>query len=235
MISRVAILLVAVCVACKPAPSGPSRAVDTTPKVRATVVTIRTTIQPANRVYDHTIVIVGDRARSTVEQDVWRLFDLKARTVTFVDDIEEAIRTEPIDTIVARRKNALNGALPPHYPTVTFARNGATKVMFGVTAEEAVIESGDYRRELWLADHPSIPDGLFAAMHASDPLTSPLAPMMRAVDSALVDVREFPLVDHAEISYGKQKLVIDRAVVNIAQRDVPETLITWPRGYREQK
>jgi hypothetical protein len=200
--------------------------------MRATVVTIRTTVQPEGRVRNHTIVIAGDLARSTSEQDVWRLFDMKTKTVTFVDDIEKTIRTEPLDAIVARRRNGMNGALPSHYPTATFARNGAKKTILGVTAEEAVIESGAYRRQLWLADHPSIPDGLFAAMHASEPPTSPLAPMMRAVDAALIDVDEFPLVDHAEMPYGKQTLVVDRAVVGIDEREVPKTLLTLPKGYR---
>jgi hypothetical protein len=227
--------LVAVCVACKPAPSTPARPVASAPKIRATVVTIRTTIRPANRVHNHTIVIAGDRARSTDEHDAWRLFDVKAKTVTFVDDIGKTIRTEPLDALVTRRKSAMNGGLPSHYPTATFARNGTKKPMLGVTAEEAVIESGAYRRRLWLADHPAIPDGLFAAMHASEPVTSPLAPMMRAVDDALFDLKEFPLLDHAEMPYGKRKLIIDRAVVGITQREVPEMLVTVPKGYRELK
>jgi hypothetical protein len=225
-------ILVTLCVACKPAPPRPARTADTAPKVRATVVTIRTTVQPENRVRNHTIVIAGDRARSTSEQDVWRLFDLKAKTVTFVDDIEKTIRTEPLDSIVTRRRNATRDALPPHYPTATFARNGTKKSILGVNAEEAVIESGAYRRQLWLGVHPLIPAGLFAAMHASEPVTSPLAPMMHAVDDALIDVKEFPLLDHAEVPYGKEKLVIERAVVGIALREVPETLLALPKGYR---
>jgi hypothetical protein len=72
-------------------------------------------------------------------------------------------------------------------------------------------------------------------MHASEPVTSPLAPMMRAVDDALFDLKEFPLLDHAEMPYGKRKLIIDRAVVGITQREVPEMLVTVPKGYRELK
>jgi len=45
-----------------------------------TVVTIQTTIQPANKTYTHTLVIANDRARSSDEVDEWRLFDFREKT-----------------------------------------------------------------------------------------------------------------------------------------------------------
>jgi len=219
--------------ACKPAPPEPAQPAPAGPTVRATVVTIRTTIRPSKRTFGHTLVIAGDRARSTNERDVWRLYDFRAKTVTFVDDVERTFRTESIESIVKKRRAATSETLPPHYPVAEFRRGDATRTILGVTAKEAVIESGDYKRRLWVAEHPSIPPSLFATMHASETVSSPLAPMMRAVDEALIDLSGFPLLDQAELPYGKEKLVIERAVVNITQRDVPEASLMVPKGYRD--
>jgi len=181
----------------------------------------------------HTIVIANDRARSTNERDVWRLYDLRAKTVTFVDDIERTFHSESIESMVLKRRAAMRETLPPHYPIVKFRRGEATRTILGLTAQEAVIESGAYQRQLWVAEHPSIPRSLFATMHATEPVSSPLAAMMRAADAALIDLSGFPLLDHAELPYGKEKLVIDRAVVRVAERDVPEAMLMVPKEYRD--
>ena len=197
------------------------------------MVTIRTTIQPGNRNYVQSLVISGDRARFTGEIDHWRLFDTKARTVTFVDDIAKTVRTEPLSSIVEKRRATLDGALPAHFPKAQITNSGARKPMHGVNAEQSVLEVGAYKRELWIGDHPAIPDDLFAMMVASDEPSSPLAPMMRAVDEALLRTKGYPLLDHAEVPYGKSKSVVERTVIGIAQRDVPEALITLPRDYED--
>jgi hypothetical protein len=203
------------------------------PTVRATVVTIRTSMVPESRTQTRTLVIAGDQARDTGEHEVWRLFDTKAGTVTFVDEIERTFRTESLKTILAQRRAITAKSLPPHYPRVRLVRPGTKRQIQGVTAELLVIESGAYKRELWLGEHPAIPRGLFAMMYASDPPTLPLAPMMRAVDDALIATRGFPLADHAEVPVSKDTLIVDRMVVDIATKDVPETLLAIPKGYRD--
>ena len=226
---RLLLLLVAVCLACKPAqeqpPAKPSAA---GPQVRATVVTIRTTV--GEKTHDHTLVIAGNRARNTGEQDTWRLYDTKANTVTFVDDVERTLRTEPLSAIAARRRTANAANISAQFPRARLVRTKETKPLHGATARAVAIESGTYRRELWLAEHPSIPRGLFAMMHASDPTTSPLAPMMSAVDQALADERGFPLVDKATMG---GRVVVERTVTGIVQRDVPEALLELPKGYKD--
>ncbi len=57
--------------------------------------------------------------------------------------------------------------------------------------------------------------------------------MMNASDDGLSKVRGFPLVDHAELPYGKSKLVVDRTVVKIENRDVPESLLIISSDYKE--
>jgi hypothetical protein len=233
-IPRLFVFVAVLCVACKPAPAPSSKAAKPAgPAVRATVVTIRTSIQPGNRTLTHTIVILGDRARSTAEFDTWRLFDTKAKTVTFVDDVEQTIRTESLESILKRRRDATEESLPSHYRSARLLREDATRTIQGVTAKQSVIEAGAYRRELWFADHSSIPRGLFAMMTAAETPSSPLAPMMRAVDDALAKEEGFPLLEHTEIPYGETKMVINRVVTSIAKRDVPQATIVVPKGYRD--
>ena len=195
--------------------------------------TIRTTIQPDNKTYDHKLVIVNGIARHTGELDAWRLFDTKANTVTFVDDAAKTIRTESMQSILAQRGKVLATTLPSHYPTVKVSRGGTRKPIQGVNAEHVLIEVGAFRRELWLGEHRAIPAGLFAMMNASEAPSSPLAPMMRPAEPVLTETRGFPLAEHIEVTYGKKKIVVDRNVVSIAESDVPETTTMLPRGYRD--
>ena len=229
---RIAIFLTLLCVACKPDAPKPAKPAAG-PQVRATVVTIRTTIEPAKTAHTHTLVIAGDRARDTGERDAWRLYDTKANTVTFVDDVARTIRTEPLPAILARRRTATAASVAPYYPRVKLVATAEKKPLHGATAEQHVLESGKYKRELWLAEHPAIPGGLFAMMHASDALSSPLAPMMRAADEALLAARGFPLTDHTEVPLADGKMVVDRSVVSIAQQQVPEGVLALPKGYKD--
>lgn len=224
------LLLAAVCTACKPAPTAP-RSTAAQPTVRATVVTVRTIED--KKTHDHAIVILGDKARDTSEHDAWRLFDTKANTVTYVDDVARTVRTEPIAEIVRRRRVTEAGVLPAHFPPARIERTNERRPMQGATARQSVIEAGAYRRELWMAEHPAIPRSLFSMMHASTPPSSPLAPMMRSVDEALIDASGFPLLDRTVVPFGETNLTIERRVIAIAQRDVAESLFAVPQDYRD--
>jgi hypothetical protein len=231
-LSETILLFIAIFIACKPTP--PPLATTTAvagPSVRATVVSIRTTTKPENRTQTRSLVIAGNLARDTGEQEVWRLFDTKAETVTFIDEIEKTIRIESLQSLIAKRRAVTAAALPAHYPRVRVTRPGTTRTLNGVSAESLVIESGAYKRELWLGEHPAIPRDLFSMMQASDPPTKPLAPMMRAVDEALLAARGFPLADHAEVPVAKETMIVDRVVAGIVTRDVPQSLLAVP-NYR---
>jgi hypothetical protein len=228
----VALALTLACATCKretPKPSAPVAG----PTVRATVITLRTTIEPGKRSLLHTIVVAGDRARSTAEHDTWRLFDTKAKTVTIVDEIDRTIRTETLDSIEKKREAAMKGGLPAGYPAVTIQITDERRPILGVTARKSVIESGAYRRELWLGEHAAIPERLFAMMQSAEVPSSPLAPMLRRVDEVLREVKGFPLVDHSEVPYGDKKLVVDRSVLSVTQHDVPQTMLAIPAQYRD--
>ncbi|HEY0159604.1 MAG TPA: hypothetical protein VGF28_20115 [Thermoanaerobaculia bacterium] len=231
---RLVILAVAVCISCKqqapPKPGTPAAAV---PQVQATVVTILTTVEPAKKTYTHSLIITGDRARHTGELDAWRLYDTGAGTITFVDDVKKTVRVEKLQDVQRRRRAALATALPPHYPRLRLAATATKKPLHGTTATQNLIEANGYRRELWLAEHPAIPAGLFGMMQASERSASPLEPMMRAVDEALMTTRGFPLVDRSEVTYGNEKMVVERSVVSIQKQNVAATAVAVPKGYED--
>jgi len=202
------------------------------PQVRATVVTIRTTIQPANRNYVHALMIADDLARSGDEVDAWRLFDLKKNEVTFVDDVAKTFRTASLDALTKEHRDAFGDRPAPELPVAEWSTSGAKKTVGGFEATQAMVRMGGYQRELWIAEKSPIPAQLFAFMRASEPAPSPIAGVTRAVDEALLKIRGFPLSDHAELAYDGKKLVVDRIVEKIEQKDVPASWFVVPRGYR---
>ena len=54
-------------------------------------INLRTTISPSNKVFAQAVVIVNGKARSLDELDRWRLFDVPGGSVTYVDDVSEAL------------------------------------------------------------------------------------------------------------------------------------------------
>ncbi len=209
-----------------PAPGGP--------QVQATVVTIRTTLQPENKTTNSTIVIGDDFARQAEEIGRWRLFDFKRDRVAFVDDIAKTYRYESLKSLEQRHANAAFQPMADDTPRAEYLVTGATRPILGIQASQAIVKLGGYQRELWFAEHPAIPSDLFALIQASE-LPGPAAPMVRKSNEGLLAMRGFPLVDHAEVPYGKDRIVVDRAVVSIAKRNVPEALLVIPKKYREIK
>src|SRR6266849_1130454 len=203
--------------ACQAKMKVPPRLAAPEPKIRATVVTIRTTVEPAKKSFVHSLVIANNRARSGDEVDSWRLFDLAKQQVTYVNDVTKTYRVEPLAAILRRRADAMEQPLAPEIPPARFAVTGAKRVVDGIETSQAVIRSGGYVRELWIGAHPQIPPDLFAMMNASAPLSSPIAPMMKEADAALTSMRGFPLVDRSELPIGDKRLIVDHSVIKVEQ------------------
>ena len=230
------LLALALTFACnKPPASAPPAAKKNGPTIRATVVTIQTTIQPASKTYAHEIVIANNRARSTDEKDQWRLFDFAQKQVTYVDDIAHTLRIQSFADAIASRRAAVARPVPEGLPRAQFAVTNAQKTLQGVTTKQSIILLGAYQRELWIGSHPLIPRGLFAMLQATEPASSPLAGITRTANEALMEVQGFPLADHAELPYENKKMVVDNTVVKIEQRDVPATMLTVSGKYAEGK
>ncbi len=222
-----ALLLVAAC--SKQAVQAPLRKIEglAEPTIQATVVTIQTSLQPQNKALTHSIVIANGLARSDDELDRWRLFNLDQNSITFVDDLAKTYYTVPVD-VGPRPSAAAEGGGPTWVQTgakrpsaaaegggPTWVQTGAKRVVNGVEASQFLIRMGAYQRELWIGAPPSIPQQLFAMMNAD-----------------LSTIRGFPMLDHSELSYGKSKLVVDRSVVKIEQKNVPQSLLTLRSDYK---
>lgn len=233
MIGPGALLLVFL--ACKPAAPPPAKPAARAqgPQTRATVVTIQTTIQPGNKTTSHTLVIANGRARSSDELDAWRLFDLANGRVTFVNDIEKTYRTVAQQQLEKDRRGALDDPVPADLPRAQLAATNAKKTLQGVPAAQSVVKLGGYTHELWIGQHPLIPPRLYALILASEPPSSPLVPVMDKVDDALLKTNGFPLAEHSELTYGKKKMTVDRQVVKIEQRDVPQWWLNVRGDYKD--
>jgi hypothetical protein len=178
--------------------------IEPEPQMVATVVTVQTSLQPQNKIFQHSIVIANGHARSSDAIDHWRLFDLAQNRVTYVDDLEKTYYT-----IASTPQNAseIAGA-----PTPT----GEKRVLLGVEATQFLIRLGGFQRELWIGSPPQIPPNLFGM-----------------IDTKFAKVTGFPLIDHAELPYGKTKMTLERIVLKIEQRDVPQSSLDIPSDYKE--
>jgi hypothetical protein len=221
-----------ICASCRPAAPPQKKAAAPVPKTRAVVVTIRTVIQPDNKTIDHAIVIANGRARSTDELDRWRLFDFKNDRVTFVDDISKTFRNVPMTDLVRDRLGTLHAPLQDNVPRAQLVPTKEHAPIQSADTVKYVVRLGGYVHELRIGVHPSIPPQLFAMMLASRPPSSPFEPVMRSVDEALLGVKGFPLAEHSELPYGNKKIVVDKSVVSIVQRDVPQSMLNVPASYR---
>lgn len=196
------------------------------------VLTIQTTLQPQNKTFQHSIVIGAGRARSEDEVDRWRLFDLDRGQVTFVDDSRRTYETRSVSEAIAERREAAKAPLPEGVPRAEVVSTGAKRVINGIEATQLVIRIGGYQRELWIGSPQSVPPNLFATWFATRPLDPKYEPMMRDADEALMTMRGFPMLDHAELPYGSSKLIVDRNVIRIERRNVQPSLLNVSRTYR---
>jgi hypothetical protein len=202
-------------------------------QVPATVITVETRVQPDNHTFRHRIIIAGGLARSDDEFDRWRLFDFANQRVTWVDDIARTLRSQPLEDAASERRKAAEGPVPDHAPRAEFIRTGVTRTVAGVPTTQVIVRAGGYEREMWIGQPQNVPAGLFAAFFATEPADGKYEPIMREVDDALLDLRGFPMTDHAELPYGESKLVVDRNVVRIERKNVPQSLLQVDSTYRE--
>jgi hypothetical protein len=225
--------LVFLTLACQPQKGIPHLPSTAEPQVKATVVTIRTVLLPDARTFTHSLVIAGGLARSGDELDRWRLFDLSKNEVTFVDDVARTYRRQSLASLISARHAAAAKTLPDTLAAAQLSVTNETRTLQGVAAKKSVVRMGAYQRQLWIGTHPLIPNGLFAMMEAASPVAPTSAPVMRTVDDALFDVRGYPLLEHAELPYGNDKMVLDRTVMKIEQRNVGQSWLAIRSDYKD--
>lgn len=116
-----------------------------------------------------------------------------------------------VDDLAKSYYSAPAAAMPSPQMTAT----GAKRVIAGVEASQFFIRMGAYQREIWIGAPQSVPPQLFGM-----------------IDSRFANVRGFPLADHAELPYGKTKLVVDRSVIKIEQKNVPQSFLNVASDYK---
>lgn len=206
----------------------------TGPQIPATVVTLRTTLQPGNKTTTTTIVVADDLARSTEEVGEWRLFDVKENRVAFVNDFAKTYRYESLESMRDGHDDASSESLYEKIPRVEYAVTAERRDILGVPATKSIVRLGGYQRAIWFGSHPLIPPQLFSLMQASRP-PGPDAPVSKRLDDAFFSSRGFPLADHAELPYANTKIVVDRDVVSIERKNIAASLLDIPETYREVK
>ncbi|HEY0593752.1 MAG TPA: hypothetical protein VGF40_18415 [Thermoanaerobaculia bacterium] len=231
------LLILASALGCAPAaPPPPEQATrpPSGPKVSATVLTIRESSHPPTRAFLHKVVIAGAKVRLGDEKDQWRLFDLEARTVTWVDDVAKTYRTVTLGELLRARERQLRARIPTAgVRPLSVRADEEAREIGGVPARRMVFEMGGYRRELWLSQEP-LAGPLFLRMFvASEPLSEPWAGVMRDAQRALMNAQGFPVVDRSRLTWEGGELLFERQLVRIQKRDVPAEWVTIPADYRD--
>ena len=203
------------------------------PKIRAVLVTIRTTMQPSNRVFNHVIIIANGKARSGDEVDVWHLYEPQRGRVITIDEIAKTHRVTTFEALMAARRKAETAGATQTLPQARLARAGQSRIQFGTEVRQWLISAGEYRRELWIGTHPQIPARLFSSIYATRLSESNTAGVNSQVDRQLAALEGFPMNDRAELPFGTSKMIVERTVTKIEQKDVPQSWLEVPKGSRD--
>ncbi|HVR44116.1 MAG TPA: hypothetical protein VMS56_11815 [Thermoanaerobaculia bacterium] len=211
-------------------PGAPARRA---PQVEATVLTIRESSHPPTRAVLHRILVHGSRVRSTEELDRWRLFDLEAQTVTWVDQIAGTHRTLALDDLVRARRRQLRAPIPSDLPPISVRKTEETMEIAGYPAEQWVMELGGYRRVVWTSLEPIVAPHFLRMWVASSPISEPWAGVMRESEEALFEIEGFPLWDRSELAWEGGGMVSERRLILVEKRRVPRSFFEIPEDYED--
>ncbi len=229
--SLVVLLTAALLAGCRQAPKerDPDAVV---PKIRATLVTIRTTTQPSNKVFNHVLIIANGKARSGDEVDVWHLYEPQQGRVITIDEIGKTHRVHTVAALTAARRKSEEAGSTQTLLQARIADAGQSRVHFGIQVRQWLITAGDYRRELWIGTHPQIPARLYATIYGTRLSESNTAGINSLVDRQLTALDGFPMIDRAEMPIGTSTMIVERTVTKIEQKDVPRSWLEVPKGSR---
>ena len=191
----IVIALAAIVTGCKDAPAtAPSSAPRRTgPTVEAKVLTIRESHHPPTRAFLSPIVVWGSKVRIGTDLDNWRLFDLQAQTVTWVDEPAGTYRTVRAEDLVNRRQRQLRAAVPGGISVMEGGPTGRAVEVEGIAAEQWLMKLGGYEREIWLTKEPLVGKGFFRMWLASEPINEAYAGVRRNLEGALMRQDGFPV------------------------------------------
>lgn len=211
----------------------PKPAAPAVPMVEADVYTFSTTSLPDKRNWLSAVVVSGTKARLTDELDRWRLFDLEANSVTFVNDVEKTFRTETLQSLVRQKSIAERQKMPPDLPRVILARGEGVQVVAGRRVLQYVVQAGSFRREMWFSEEPYIHERLFPLITLSEPIGGPYPAAIASLHRSLAGMRGYPLLEKTTVVYGSKQTVVERRLARVDHKPVPLSLVRIPADYRD--
>jgi hypothetical protein len=214
---------------CDPKPDAQQRRLPTVP---ATVLSIRMSI-PGERASVYLVAMHDQKVRIGSEADRWRLFDLRNRSITFVDDVGRTFRTRTMADLLRDRSALMARDLPAGVPLARVEPIAGAKTVAGIPASGFRITVGGYERELWISQRVLFSPDFLSMYLASESIGTPFAAVMRDAYRSLGTMRGFPVHDHSEMPWGEGRLVIERTVTSQEQRNVPAVWFEIPPGYRD--
>lgn len=202
-------------------------------RVDATVLTLRESSHPPTRALLHRIAVAGGRVRITSELDRWRILDLEAGTVTWVDDVSKTYRTFSHEELIRARRRQIAAPIPGAVEPVAVRRTGRSTEIDGRLADELRMTLGGYEREIWLSREPLIAPEFLRMWTASDPISEPWAGVMSEVQETLMESTGFPLVDRSRLVWEGGSLLFQRRLVDVEERKVSASLFEIPEDYED--
>jgi hypothetical protein len=201
------------------------------PTVAATVLVYETSVAPENRTFRWQVLTDGTRVRFGDDAESWRLFDMAARTVTFVDETRRSWRSRSFDDVLAARGALLETPLPDATP-----RARVSEEPLGVAEGREVIgirvEAGGYRRLLVVSKAPMLPAGSLALKWATDPLEPTNAGMLRDFLPALLGKEGTTVSDRNELTWEGGSMSVETKLVSVRPNIVPKSIFEVPAGFR---
>lgn len=199
---------------------------------QARVLTLVTTMQPANKQLNTEVVVVDSKVRIADELDRWRLFDLERNEVVQVDEVTKSYRRYKLDELLAQKRAATrtapaDGLLPP----VSLQRTGRTQTIGATQAHEWVMQLGGFRRELWLSDEALAGKKFWPLFIASEPAGGAYPARIAQLQLQLASEDGFPVLDQTDVQFGDTKMHVERRLTKNEQKAVPQSLIEIPRDF----
>lgn len=223
---------VAVLIACNEN-SVPSTRQSGDHQVDATVASFRVTTSPDGVETVERIAIHDGKVRLTSERDVWHLFDLGAKTITTIDEIDQTAERVSFDRALSDLRAAAWRDEPVLIASVRTADE--TESVAGFDTRKYVVSVGrGYEREIYVSQRPLIHSDFFLLRLATDSVADEDLPALRSLIRLLDDLDGYPVIDRSRITLDDVEYTVERRLIAVGDQRVPGSWFELPRWATEQ-